>query len=134
MKKTVEIVPYKEGVVFVRYKDGRRVWGFFMGPDKAERLREIVERNRWLGPWQVRRVVVPLLLGYKIPASFRCINGSSQSALDRAAQAVGARLVLGPNGGRWNGYYHIPETEEKKSFEGESGRRGESPYQLTLSS
>jgi len=115
MGKRVSISPWKDGVVFFQYHTGKDAWSAFLGPELAQRLREVVERNRWLGTWQVAAVVLPLLRGKRVPADARRLVkgqaalylGRYQRALNRAAQALGARYVPGPRGGRWSGYYTL---------------------------
>jgi len=78
---------------------------YHIAPEELEQLlspyHKLVKR---FGPRQVTEVIIPLALGQRVPARAE----GWQKALDRAAAAMGARLIPGPRGTKWQGYYEIP--------------------------
>ncbi|GIV64591.1 MAG: hypothetical protein KatS3mg045_1930 [Bellilinea sp.] len=75
-----------------------------------DRFRRLVERARPRGRWQLK-LLLELASRGRVPASAaRMLRGSAaafegryQRSLENLMGRAGARLVLGPRGGRWGG-------------------------------
>jgi len=81
----------------------------------AERFSELVRRARPRGRWQLK-LLMELARGRRVPATAARIvrgraaayGGRYQASLENIMSRAGARLVPGPRGGRWCGYYELP--------------------------
>jgi hypothetical protein len=81
----------------------------------AERFEELVARARPRGRWQIK-ILLELARNGRVPATAaRLVRGGAmaylghyQASLEALMERARAHLVLGPRGGRWEGYYYVP--------------------------
>jgi hypothetical protein len=80
----------------------------------AERFEELVARAKPRGRWQLK-ILLELARRGRVPATAtRLVRGRAaaytgryQASLEALMARAGARLILGPRGGRWTGYYEL---------------------------
>jgi hypothetical protein len=82
----------------------------------AERFEKLVARARPRGHWQLF-LLLELARNGRVPAAAaRLVRGGAfdylyryQRSLEALMDRAEAHLVLGPRGGRWEGYYYFPD-------------------------
>jgi hypothetical protein len=111
----IEPYPYDPGSV-------RIVARYFLAivpQEVARRFDELARRARPGGWWQLKLLLELSRCGHLPAAAAHLVRGRAaaylgryQASLENLMGRVGARLVLGPRGGRWSGYYCLPRDGE----------------------
>jgi hypothetical protein len=83
---------------------------------EAERFEELVARAKPRGHWQLflllelaRAGRVPAAAGRLVRGRAAAYVGRYQRSLEALMDRAEAYLMLGPRGGRWEGYYYFPD-------------------------
>jgi hypothetical protein len=87
---------------------------FLVPAEVADRFERLVARARPRGHWQLFILLELVWIG-RVPATAaRIVRGRAtaflgryQRSLEAVMERAGARLVPGPRGGRWTGYYEL---------------------------
>jgi hypothetical protein len=115
MRYSISTYPYNPSEVCI----SSRRFAVVVPRDVAQRFEELVKLARPRGSWQLE-LLLELARGRRIPATAAHLVrgraaaylGRYQASLEALMGRLGARLVLGPRGGRWAGYYELPQDGE----------------------
>jgi hypothetical protein len=111
-----KVVPYPHNPSLV-WISARRLTEV-VEPKVAQRFEELVKRARPRGWWQLKLLLELARYGRVAADAAHWVRGRAsayqgryQRSLDAVMSRAGARLVLGPRGGRWSGYYELGDGE-----------------------
>jgi hypothetical protein len=107
--------PHRPGLVWITARRLNEV----VAPEVAARFEMLVKRARPRGWWQLRLILelaqegrLPASAAYLVRGRAAAFLGRYQASLEALMGRVGARLILGPRGGRSSGYYVLPPDGE----------------------